>query len=324
MLQTLLKKYNRRRKEQFFQSPLFHTKKSYAFIGVGVHSLTNFYPILRHFSIRLKYICTKESDWSRQLSPLFPGCIFIHDPQVILQDKEIAGVFVCADPDAHYDLLQTLLGARIPVFIEKPPCRHLSQLRQLISLYPDSICKVGLQRRSWPGNSAIQKKCRQAISYTYRFQTGAYPQGDPFTDLFLHPLDYCRFLFGQYNLRSFSRNQNQAGITLQLHVTHDNNCSGLLELSTHYSWNPAVEHLAVNTGKESLTVEYPASVKGKPAPARFLNIPTERVLAQPSVERQYFFGGPSLVPALEYNTLVLQGFYQEIVTFVSLVEANAT
>jgi virulence factor len=343
MLEALLKKYNHRRKEQFFQSPLFQTQKTYAFIGVGIHSLTNFYPLLRHFNIRLKYICTKGSDWSRQLSPLFPGCIFTHDLKDILHDKEVAGVFVCTDPDAHYSLLQTLLSANKNVFIEKPPCRDLSQLRQLLSLHPEGICKVGLQRRYWPGNRSIQKKCRQATSYTYQFQTGpfgrppsgagafgggtqrlaagdAYPQGDPYTELFLHPLDYCRFLFGECRLQSFSRHQDSVGITLQLHVTHDNNCSGLVQLSTHHSWNPALERLCVNASKESLDIEYPGSVKGRPAPFRFLNLPTERVLRQPAVERQYFMGGPSLVPALEYNTLMVQGFYQEIETFVSLVE----
>ncbi|HEX3935396.1 MAG TPA: Gfo/Idh/MocA family oxidoreductase, partial [Puia sp.] len=234
MLEALLKKYNHRRKEQFFQSPLFQTQKTYAFIGVGIHSLTNFYPLLRHFNIRLKYICTKGSDWSRQLSPLFPGCVFTHDLKDILQDKEVAGVFVCTDPDAHYSLLQTLLGAGKNVFIEKPPCRDLPQLRQLLSLYPEGICKVGLQRRYWPGNRSIQKKCRQATSYTYQFQTGPYPQGDPFTELFIHPLDYAQFLFGPPQLASFSKQQNNQGITLQLHLTHPGAVSGLLHLSTHY------------------------------------------------------------------------------------------
>jgi virulence factor len=322
MLEALLKKYNHRRKEQFFQSPLFQTQKTYAFIGVGIHSLTNFYPLLRHFNIRLKYICTKGSDWSRQLSPLFPGCVFTHDLKDILQDKEVAGVFVCTDPDAHYSLLQTLLGANKNVFIEKPPCRDLPQLRQLLSLYPEGICKVGLQRRYWPGNRSIQKKCHQATSYIYQFQTGPYPQGDPYTELFLHPLDYCRFLFGEYQLQSSSRRQDSAGITLQLHVTHDNNCSGLIQLSTHHSWNPAMERLSVNASRESLDIEYPGSVKGRPAPFRLLNLPTERVLRQPAVERQYFMGAPSLVPALEYNSLIVQGFYQEIETFVSLVEGS--
>jgi virulence factor len=322
MLQTLLQKYNRLRKEQIFRSPLFHTKKPYAFIGVGMHSLTNFYPILRHFNIRLKYICTRTSDWSKQLSPLFPGCSFTHDLGDILRDNELGGVFVCTDPSAHFPLLQQLLTSKKNVFVEKPPCADLSQLHQLLAIHPTGICKVGLQRRYWPGNRSIIKKCRNAKTYTYQFHTGSYPQGDPFTELFIHPLDYCRFLFGPSTLSSFTAHRDGAGTTLQLHLVHENHRSGLIELSTHHSWNPATERLAVQTDKESLLIEYPSSVKGDARPARIMNIPAERLLRQPAIERRYYSGSPSLIPALEYNSLVNGGFYQEIETFVSLAEGN--
>ncbi|HVS96256.1 MAG TPA: Gfo/Idh/MocA family oxidoreductase [Puia sp.] len=322
MLETLLRNVNRRRKEQLFRSPLFHTARSYAFVGVGVHSLTNLYPLLRLFNIRLKYVCTRHSDWSRQLSPLFPDCRFTHDPIDIARDEAIAGVFVCADPDAHFDLARLFLGAQKPVFIEKPPCSDLTQLNQLLALDPGGICKVGLQRRYWPGNRYLQKKIRQSTHYRYHFETGPYPQGDVYTELFLHPLDYCAYLFGDLRLESFSSHSHPTGTTLQAHVTHDGGCSGLLELSTGGSWNAAVEKLSVHTPKEALDAEYPASVRGVPAPGRLLNLPTERLLNQAPVSRTYYSGCPSLIPALEYNPLVAQGFYHEIEAFLSLTEGK--
>ena len=320
MLNQLLKKYNGYRKEKYFRSPLFQTRKAYAFIGFGIHSMTNFYPLLRHFNICLKYICTKSSNPEKQLSALFPGCTFTNDLEVILKDEAVAGVFVCATPEAHYDILSRLLKAGKPVFIEKPPCQTLAQLHQLQKINPSAICKIGLQRRYWPGNRSIAKQCRNATSYIYQFQTGPLAFGDPITELFLHPLDYARFLFGDPKTESVSKHQDDKGITFQLHLTHPGGCSGLLHLSTHYSWNPPLECLTVNTPGESLILQYPTSVIGKQLPFRIMNIPTERLMNQTLTTKEYYSGIPTLTPASEFNTLLVQGFLTEIEDFVSFVE----
>src|SRR5580658_5151342 len=131
MLNALLKKFNHHRKEKYFQNPLFHALKDYAFVGFGIHSMTALYPILRHYNIRLKYICTQNSDWHKQLSPLFAGCSFIHDLDAITSDNSVAGVFVCTAPEAHYCILTHPLTADQSVFVENPPCQTLPQLREL-------------------------------------------------------------------------------------------------------------------------------------------------------------------------------------------------
>jgi virulence factor len=320
MLNALLKRFNQHRKEKYFQSPLFQAQKEYAFVGFGVHSMTSLYPILRHYNIRLKYICTKSTDWEKQLSPLFPNCRFTHDLKDIITDTAVAGVFVCAAPEAHYDILAQLLKAGKSVFAEKPPCQTLTQLRDLQSSNPAAICKIGLQRRHWPGNAPVLKKCKTANSYIYQFQTGPLSQGDPYTELFIHPLDYARFLFGEPQLKSFSKHQDDKGLTIQLHLTHTGGASGLLHLSTHYSWNPPFETMTVNTDKESLTLQYPTSVTGKQLPFRVMNIPTERLMNHPLTTKEYFSGTPTLVPAMETSTLYTQGFLSEIEEFVSRVE----
>ncbi len=197
------------------------------------------------------------------------------------------------------------------------------ELENLLHSGKSSICKIGLQRRYWPGNRQIMKKCRQATNYSYQFQTGPHLQGDVFTSLFLHPLDYTRFLFGECVLQSFSKHLDDKGVTIQMHVTHPGDISsGLLQLSTHYSWNPPFDCLQVNGKKESLTIQYPGTVTGRQIPARVMNIPTERLLRQPLIIKDYFSGIPSLNPTAETNSYWVQGFLPEIETFVSLVEGN--
>jgi virulence factor len=320
MISALLNKFNTLRKEKLFNTPLYKAQQGYAFIGVGMHSLTNLYPILRHFGIRLHYICTKNSSWNKEMASLFPGCHFTNNVSDILQDPAVTGVFLCTKAEAHFGLLTQLLNSGKPVFVEKPPCYSLEQLEQLTKLNPQGICKVGLQRRYWPANKHLVKKVPKVKSYIYRFHFGSYLQGDPFTELFIHALDYCDHLFGNYTLQSFSKNKDNNGLTVQLHVRHQGNISGLIELSTHFSWNAPTDILEINSSDEALTVQYPILVEGLQKPKRIMNIPTERLLQQPIVRKTYFTTGNLLTPVAELNTLVLQGFYHEMEAFIQLTE----
>ena len=323
MINALLDKWNTLRKKKFFSSVLYRSEKNYAFVGAGIHSLTNLYPVLRHCGITLKVICTKKSA-DTNLQRLFPGCKLTHDIQDIISDPEIAGVFVCASPASHHSIVSLLLRAGKKVFVEKPPCQDLAQLQDLIAINQQAVCKVGLQRRYWPGNRFAVPRIRKAKTYNYSFHTGPYIQGDALTELFIHPLDYCLFLFGAAETASLSYHNDKTGITIQLHLKHHSGISGLIELSTCHSWNDPSESLNVDCRGESLLIEYPSLIQAEQKPARILNIPSERVLNQPVTIRKYFSSKNLLLPVAELNTLLLQGFYQEIESFVGIVEDGAT
>lgn len=254
------------------------------------------------------------------MRPIFPECRFIHAIDEILNDREIEGVFVCASPSAHFEILRKLLMAGKKVFIEKPPCRHLHELEQLTQNDANAICKVGLQRRYWRGNKEVFKIIPSAKSYCYTFHFGTFIQGDPFTDLFIHALDYCAFLFGKYKVASSSKQKDGSGITIQLHVMHLNGISGLIELSTHFSWNVPSDIMTIHCKNESLIVQYPLLVKGNEKPRHLFNIPSERLMNQPLVTKQYFSAHSLIIPTAEVNTLVLQGFYNEVKAFIEIAE----
>jgi virulence factor len=127
-------------------------------------------------------------------------------------------------------------------------------------------------------------------------------------------------LFGEFSISSAWNRIDRAGTTSQMHVKHENGVSGLLELSTHFSWNHPVDSLSVNCEREMLTIQYPLLVKGFQKPGRFFNIPAERLLHQSTTTREYFSTGNMVMPVMELNTLVLQGFYRELEVFINLVE----
>ncbi|MEP6747342.1 MAG: Gfo/Idh/MocA family oxidoreductase [Bacteroidota bacterium] len=322
MLEVLFKKINQRRKVKYFQNPLFNTKKKYACIGIGMHSLTNIYPLLHHFNIPVKYICTQKNNWSKEAARLFPECIFTNDISAILNDAETEAIFVCASPGAHYGLVNKLLKAGKKVFVEKPPCASLSELNILAAINKYSICKVGLQRRYWPGNKYVMNRTSKARSYIYQFYFGPYPQGNVFNELFIHAIDYGAFLFGNYSIISKTFQKDNEGITVQLHVKHTNGIAGMIELSTHYSWNDPIEIMNIQCEGELLTVRYPMQVTGLQKPKRVLNMPTERLYQEPVITKNYFSVSNLVMPAPETNTLILQGFYHELETFIKMVESR--
>jgi virulence factor len=324
MLQPLINRFNSLRKQKYFNQSLFKSTKQYACIGVGMHSLANIYPILHHFGINVKYICTRSSAWDSQMQRTFPSTQFIHSIDDIIDDKEIEGVFVCATPSAHFEILKKLLSAGKKIFVEKPPCQHLSELKDLIEISTTMVCKVGLQRRYWPGNKYLLKKLSAAKSYQYSFHFGKYIQGNVFTDLFIHSLDYCSFLFGNYKILSFTKHKDDTGTTVQLHVSHSNGVSGLIELSTQFSWNSPSDIITINCQSESIVVQYPLKIKGDQKPKHFLNIPAERLINQPLIIKEYFSATNLIIPAPELNTLVLQGFYNEVKTFIEIVEGQVS
>jgi virulence factor len=304
----------------YLNDELYKTKKKYAFIGFGMHSLTNLYPLLIHFGIRLKYICTKESTAGDHIRNQFPGTSFIHDLEIILNDPEVEGVFVSANPEAHVQILTGLLIAGKKIFIEKPPCSNGQELQKIIGINPEAVVKVGLQRRSWPGNKQLLKIRDRARSYIYQFYFGPYPQGNVFNELFIHAIDYCIFLFGEFSIVSSSHQKYNDGITTQMHVIHSNGISGLIELSTHYSWTDPVDSLCIHSVEELLEVNYPTGIEGRLKPGRIMHLPTERIIDKPQISKKYFSVNNLVIPAFNLNTLVLQGFYNEIRSFVLLVE----
>ena len=62
MIQQLIDRYKRLRTERFLAQTYQY---SYAFVGMGQHSLTNIYPVLHYLGVPLKYICVTSERKAR-------------------------------------------------------------------------------------------------------------------------------------------------------------------------------------------------------------------------------------------------------------------
>lgn len=312
MLQQLIDRFKRQRTEQYLTQTYSHP---YAFVGMGQHSLTNLYPVLHYLGVPLKYICVTNEQKAQLIEKKFPHIHATTRLDDILRDPDIGGVFVAASPKAHFRLAQQVIQSGKPLFIEKPPCMTMEELQTLQRSITPVL--VGLQKRYAPAVQILKKQIDSGGHYDLHYQTGAYPEGDALTDLYIHPLDLVTYLFGPAQIKASCRTSNSGYLLLLEH----GKASGTLELSTDYNWTTAHESLHVVTSAAIYDLDNLDTLTRQPRQRTVFGVPMEKV--HPSVPTvQYLYGRNTFNPVPQNNTIVTQGFYDEILTFVNLCEGH--
>lgn len=316
LIDRSIQRWRSQRNRKMLQSPY---SAQYAFVGIGSHALQNLYPVLQYLGIRLKYICCKSPDKLVMIKRRF-GVTATTSLDTILNDSEVEGVFLCTSPQSHYDICTSVIEAGKYLFVEKPPCQTLDQLELLTAADKKQIVMVGMQKRYSPLIRALKKQLvkKEPINYTMSYHTGAYPEGNPFTDLFIHPVDLVQYLFGNAELKSVQQTDRNGTTTIQGLLSHEA-AKGYIELSTAYSWTNPKETLYVNTQAGEYRLEQMERLCHYPHPKRIVGIPLEKLglftnTEQTLTERNNFN------PLVGNNQLYTQGFLSEIKAFADMVE----
>lgn len=319
-MQSLVARLKNIRKQAYLK---LNFSKKYAFIGMGNHSISNLYPVLNYLRIDLKYIVTQSSKNAETIDRNFPNVIGTNDLDAVLRDPEISGVFICVDPRAHFGLAKRVLQAGKNVFVEKPPCSTAEELNELIEIERESkgVCLVGLQKRYAPVNLELKKYSKATCTYNYRFLTGSYPEGDPFLDIFIHPIDLACYLFGPAKVVSVLKQKRDGSITIFLQLLHKNSTMGSIELSTFYSWKNAQEELTVNTSRGIYRSTNTENLLHEPKHGLIFNLPLEKILNKQSasialIQRNTFN------PTIENNQIYSSGYYSELSSFIKICETG--
>ncbi|MCM1313434.1 MAG: Gfo/Idh/MocA family oxidoreductase [Bacteroides sp.] len=318
-LKKIIERYNSIRSMNWLQS--IYTDK-YAFVGLGNHSINNLYPVLDYLRVSLKCICCKSADKIPLIMHKWKNVQATTSFEDMLIDQEIKGVFVSISPHAHFEIAQQILASDKAIFIEKPPCSSLTELQQLMDL-EQSFVMVGMQKRYAPATKILANRLKKETLLTYdmRYLTGGYPEGNPLTDLFIHPLDYVCYLFGKAEIRSCEYIQGKNGITLMLTLKHEA-VTGILELSTAYSWQNAKEILTVNTERGIYELNQMETLKFTPKHGLVFGIPLEKMIRRNTIT-EILFSRNSFVPTNVNNQIYTQGYFDEIKFFVEAVQKGS-
>ncbi len=303
------------RKQNYLQ---INYKNKYAFVGIGNHSINNLYPIINYFRVPLKYIVVKSNKNAALIDSNFKGIIGTTEFNAVLNDPEIKGIFICTNPQNHFDLVKKGLEHNKFVFVEKPPCTTKQELDELIEVEKNSqgTCLVGMQKRYAPIILFLKKNLsNNIISYNYRFTTGAYPEGDSVLDLFIHPLDIIAHIFGKFTIASIQISKKD---TYFIHLLH-NGFIGSIELSTSYTWKNAEEKLIINTESGIYEMKNMEDLTFQNKSKTIFSIPLEKVIKMDNYT-QVLFNRNNFNPIQENNQLVTSGYFNEIKNFINLCE----
>lgn len=323
MMENLFSRYRRimnmRRLSEEFRC-------GYAFVGVGGHSVQNFYPVIDYLHVPLTYICCRDRRKLPLIERKYRGVRATVELGEVLADEAVKGVFVSVGRRAHYEIAKRVLSAGKSLFIEKPPFETSGQLCELSAIEQragGALALVGLQKRYSPSVVLLRKRLASLppLSYRYVYATGRYPEGDPLLELFIHPLDLVCHLFGLPVVKGFQRIvSDDGGLTLLLLLEHSG-FSGIMELSTNYSWLKPVDELSVNTAKGEFRVSGGEALRYSPHGFSLLGVPLEKALGGAVVQKT-LFRSDGFTPTLVNNQVYTQGYFSEIKTFVTLVEGR--
>lgn len=312
MKDQLISKFKHRRTDSFLSRQYAH---KYAFVGIGQHSLGNLYPVLHYLQVPLKWIVVTSPERAKAIESKFQGVKATANLDDVISDPEVSAVFVAAAPKAHFEIGKRVIQAGKWLFVEKPPCSNIDELRLLAA---GGKTAVGLQKRYAPATALLKRRIQKdrPTSYTMHYRTGAYPEGDALLDLFIHPLDLAAHLFGKGNLKAVSRS---AG-TIHLMLDHEG-VSGMLELSTDYAWSSASEDLTVVCHGGVYRMRQMEQLSFEPRQKNFMGVPLEKVLPLRH-ETLQLLSRNNFTPTLPNNQVYSQGFYNEIEAFVEAVEGR--
>ncbi len=319
-MDTLIKRFKDSRKRSYIVQSYKH---QYAFVGIGNHSINNLYPVINYLRLDLKYIVTQSNKNAQLVDENYPHSEGTADLKKVLDDEQIKGIFICANPHSHFELVKRALLANKNVFVEKPPCLTCEELNELIECEKSSAgkCFVGLQKQYAPANMELKKRIKGKCRYNYRYVTGAYPEGDPFLDLFIHPLSLLSFLFGRATLKYASIDRSKSGLTAFLHLQHSNGSHGMVELSTDYSWTNAVENMIINTDSEIVEIRNSDTLSCTLKQGSILGIPKEKILGGKTT-RITLNKSNNFNPVFENNQLYSCGYFGEMANFINFCESR--
>jgi predicted dehydrogenase len=140
-------------------------------IGAGIFAEANHYPSLSHHALQgvveRVAICDLDPDRARRLADRY-GWASVHtDAAEMLHRERLDGVIVCAGGPRHPDLACLVLGAGLPVFLEKPAAIDVEGTQRIADAARAAgrIVQVGHQKR----HGLAYRRARSIVADEARF-----------------------------------------------------------------------------------------------------------------------------------------------------------
>ena len=128
-------------------------------------------------------------------------------------------------------------------------------------------------------------------------------------------------IFGKAEIRSCEYIHSKNGESLLLTLKHES-VTGILELSTAYSWQNANETLTVNTERGIYELNQMETLTFIPKQGQAFGIPLEKVMRKRALT-ETLFSRNNFVPTNVNNQIYTQGYFDEIKFFMEVAQRGS-
>lgn len=106
-----------------------------AIVGIGAQTLENLLPALLQIpDVQIIAACDSADEKVGTIHRFVKDAELFTDVRIMLDCVKVDAVVLACPPQAHRDIALLAMERRIHVFVEKPPCFTLSELKQLASV----------------------------------------------------------------------------------------------------------------------------------------------------------------------------------------------
>ena len=158
-----------------------NVKGKFALVGAGNYTKKFILPALKNNRLDIKYIASLNGENAHFLSKKYLIEKNTTDIDSVMNDNEIENIIISTTHDSHADLVCKALEKNKNIFVEKPLCISISQLKTIEEYYrrSSSILMVGYNRRFSPLSIRVKELislCHEPISVNYTINAGRVPK----------------------------------------------------------------------------------------------------------------------------------------------------
>ena len=191
-----------------------------SWIGAGTYAVTSLIPhVATDARVRLLHVANARGLSAKHVAERFAFAACSTDTAAVLGDADCDAVFVSARHSQHAPLVNAALEAGKCVFVEKPLCITLDELRSVEEAWAlaGAPVTVGFNRRFAPATAAVCEflagEARRPVSIRYTVRAGALPpqhwlhdpaEGGRIAGEACHFVDWCAYMAGAPFARVFA------------------------------------------------------------------------------------------------------------------------
>ncbi len=259
-----------------------HQAARIAFVGAGNHSTGSLYPNIAHIpEFDLVAVCDLVSERARRAARVYGAPEWFTDVGTMLDKVQPDGVCICGPADMHYQIGLQVLQRGIPIFIEKPPARALSQARELSDVARERGVwgMIGFMKRFAPANLVAKEFMEgeafgRLSSITLIHGSGPY---ENMRDMLLyngiHMLDLGRFFAGDVE-ELFAHGFSDGGTVQAVSVAmrFADGAVGQLNMNSGHHWADCFEQTYISGTGAGILIDASRAVEVMSPSSQFAKV----------------------------------------------------